>query len=221
MNNETNSIEKNTKKHNTQRISKAELIPIAIFILALLLFLFSLPGGAALMILSLGFLSILYFYFGFAILNSISFRKIFKKSSYSAISSMRIVGAIGTGIGLSTVIIGLLFKFMSWPGSYFMLLIGLLSMSVFFAYALIKFIINKSSFYTNILLRTAFFGGIGLFLLLMPSYTLSEIKYGKHHPEYIEALKALENDPTNTELQENVTIEHNKIRRLSGEQIND
>ena len=173
------------------------------------------------MILSLSFLSILYCYFGFAILNGISFRKIFKKSSYIGISSMRIVGAIGAGIGLSTAIIGVLFKFMSWPGAYLMLMIGLLSMSVFFAYALVKFFIDKSSFYTNLLLRTAFFGGIGVFLLLIPSYTLSEIRYGKHHPEYIEALKALESDPTNEVLQDKVTIEHNKIKRLSGERIKD
>jgi hypothetical protein len=219
MNNENPLSEKTAEQHNVNRISKVELISIALFILALLLFLFSLPGGAALMILSLGFLSILYFYFGFALLNGIPLRKIFKKSSYSSISSMRIVGAIGTGIGLSTAIIGVLFKFMSWPGSYFMLIIGLLFVSVFFFYSLVKLFMNQSAFYINIICRVAFFGGIGLLLLLLPSYTLSEIRYGKNHPEYIEALKALESDPTNEILQDNVTIEHNKIRRLSGERI--
>ena len=110
---------------------------------------------------------------------------------------------------------------MSWPGSYFMLIIGLLFVSVFFFYSLVKLFMNQSAFYINIICRVAFFGGIGLLLLLLPSYTLSEIRYGKNHPGYIEALKALESDPTNEILQDNVTIEHNKIRRLSGEQIND
>lgn len=221
MNENNNLTRDNVKTFKTQNISKSELIPIILFIVSIGLFLASLPGGNMLLILSLCFLSILYFYFGFALLNGISLRKVFKKSSYIGISSMRIVGAIGVGISLSTLIIGVLFKLMSWPGSYFMLLIGLVFFGVFSAYALIKFFISKSSFYFNILLRAFFFGSIGLLLLLLPSYTLSEIKYGKHHPAYVDALKALEADPTNVELQDKVTIEYNKIRRLSGERIKD
>lgn len=215
MNNESQISEKTTEQYSVNRISKVELIPIAIFILALLLFLFSLPGGAALMILSLSFLSILYCYFGFALLNGIPLRKIFKKSSYTAISSMRIVGAIGTGIGLSTAIIGVLFKFMSWPGSSFMLIIGLLFISVFFFYSLVKLFMNQSAFYINIICRVAFFGGIGFLLFLLPSHSISEIRYGEQHPEYIEALKALESDPSNKVLQENVAIEYKKVKKKS------
>jgi len=212
---EQNSNQTITTKKIINRISKVELIPIVFFILAILLFLFSLPGGAALMILSLSFLSILYCYFGFALLNGISLRKIFKKSSYTEISSMRIVGAIGTGIGLSTAIIGVLFKFMSWPGSSFMLMIGLMFVSVFFFYSLVKLFINQSAFYINIICRIAFFGGIGLLLLLLPSHSISEIRYGEQHPEYIEALKALESDPSNKALQEKVTLEYKKVKKKS------
>ena len=221
MNDDNNITKDYAKIFKFKNISKVELTLLGIFIISIILLLISLPGGSMLMILSLGTLSFFYFYFGFAILNGITLRNIFKKKCYSGISSMRIVGAIGVGISLSMLNIGILFKLMSWPGSSFMLLVGLISISVFFAYSLIKIIINRSSFYANILFRTAFFGSIGLLLLILPSYTLSEIRYGKHHPEYIEALKALENDPTNTELQDNVTKEYNKIKRLNGERIED
>ncbi len=149
-------------------MKKSELLFGLLALLALALRFFALNGGAQLMIIALTALAILYFYFGFALLNHIPFRKIFRKESYRSVSGMRIVGAIAAGTALSQVVIGILFKLLHWPGANDMLLIGLMSLALVSAVAIIRYLGSRAAFYPSLFLRLALFGGVGLLLIMQP-----------------------------------------------------
>jgi hypothetical protein len=149
-------------------MKKSELLFGLLALLALALRFFALNGGAQLMIIALTALAILYFYFGFALLNRIPFRRVLRKESYRSLSGMRIVGAIAAGIALSQVVVGILFKLLRWPGAYEMLLIGLMSLTLVFAVAVIRYTQSKAAFYPSVLFRMTLFGSIGLLLILQP-----------------------------------------------------
>lgn len=116
-------------------------------------------------------LAMIYFYLGFALFNNIGFRKIFKKDSYVNINAGRIIGAIGSGVALSIVIIGIQFKLLTLAGSIEMLLIGTTSLAVIMLIAggiyLFKYK-GKSDFYRGIFIRAIPVFVIGLVLCYMP-----------------------------------------------------
>ncbi len=172
--------------------------------------LFSIPGGSALTVLSLSLLSLIYFYLGFAFFNDIRLRNVLKKNSYKEISTFRILGAIAAGISLSFAILGILFKYMFWPGSFIMLNYGLATLLITIIVVLIKYNTTKSPFYIPIFKRSALFGGIALILTFISSIKLAEIKH-RNDPKYAKALiNAMEN-PDNQEFQEKLQEERKKM----------
>ena len=179
------------------------------FIIAIILSIHLFPGAGLLAMLFGSLLSMLYFYFGFAFFNNIALSSIFKKSSYTAISTARIVGGIAVGIVTSTLTIGILFKLMSWPGADFILFSGLATMIIIFAIAVFKNIRNKSSYFHNIFLRLGFWGIIATLFIITANGTLLNYKY-RNHQEYLQALKNEIADPTNTDLIEKREIEYTK-----------
>ena len=78
------------------------------------------PYSALLITLSTFILSLIYLFFSFKLLES------HKKDSTEKTNSLRKTGIILTGITLSLVLIGILFKFLRWPYGSFNLIIGLL-----------------------------------------------------------------------------------------------
>lgn len=191
-------------------MKKGELILIAIALVALLLNILLIPGGGVLTVLSLSSLSMIYFYFGFALFNDIPLRKVFKKESYKEVSSARTVGAVGAGMALSMTIIGIMFKFQAWPGSELNLLVGLLGLVVVLIVGLIKCSKNKSEYYTRIFKRAAIFGGLGLILILTPRTSWIDFRY-RNYPDYATALKNSIADPNNDELHNKVEEEWQKM----------
>ena len=191
-------------------MKKAEIILGAIALIALALNLLLVSGGGVLTVLSLSTLSVLYMYLSFALFNGIRLRHIFKKDSYKGISTMRIVGAILTGLALSMTIIGLLFKFQSWPGATVNLAIGLLGLAIALIVVTIKYSKTKSDYYTKIFKRIAVFGGLGLILIILPKETWLELKY-RDHPDYVEAVKKAMSDPDNQELWDKVDEERQRM----------
>ena len=147
-------------------MKKSELLFGLMALLALALRFFALNGGPQLMIIALSGLALLYFYLGFALLNHIPFRKLFRKESYRAISGMRIFGAVAAGTALSQVVIGILFKLLRWPGAHEMLLIGLVGLSLVFVVAGIRYLQSRAAFYSSLFLRLAVFGCVGLLLFM-------------------------------------------------------
>lgn len=191
-------------------MKKFEIIIATLSIIALGLNLLLIPGGGVLTVLTLSTLSGLYMYLSFALFNEIRLRNIFKKDSFKGISTMRIVGAVGTGLALSVMTAGLMFKFQSWPGADFNLGAGLFGLLLVTVIGLIKYSKTKSDFYTRIFKRAAIFGGLGLILMLTPKTSWVELKY-RNHPEYVDALKKAMADPDNNELWDNVETERQNM----------
>lgn len=191
-------------------MKKAELIFVSLAIVAFGLSLFLVPGGNILLVLSAIGLLFLYFYLGFAILNGITFRKIFKKETYKNISSLRIFGSVATGIIFSITILGVVFKYLIWPGGSIMLLISFVGMLIIFIVALIKNLKKPSKFYQNVLLRCAVYGGVACFFFFTKASTFIAIKY-RDYPEYVKAFEKAMEDPSNDELWQKVDEEREKI----------
>lgn len=181
-----------------------------LFILALAMYLFIIPGGSFLILLTLLMLSMLYFYFGFAIFNGIRLRKLFKKESYEGATALKIIGAVVTGMSLSLTLIGTLFKLLRWPGGAVSLFAGCVFLLAIAVISLVKYTRHKSVYYVRVLKRVAAFGGLGFVLLLLPSTTLVDFRY-RDHPAYRDALKNSMEHPDDPELQDKADEERSKL----------
>jgi hypothetical protein len=191
-------------------MKKVEITLWLFSIVALLCNLLLLSIGNMLTILSFGTLSLFYFYFSFAIFNGIELRRIFKRDSYKSTKTLRIIGAVGVGISLSTIAIGLLFIIQSWQGGVMELSVGLYSLLVISAVAAIKYVLTKSSYYSRILIRSIIFGGIGLVFILLPEHAWRDFKY-RNHPAYLEAVRNSDASPEDEKLWDKVDEERRKI----------
>ena len=144
-------------------MEKFEKIFGIVAVVALIMKLASLPGGAILMSSSFTGLACIYLIFGFAIFNDIKLENAFNSSSYSGISKLRILGSIGVGLLLSIVCCGILMLMMEWPGGDFVTIyvkifsiLGITLSSLAYSLGL------KSSFYKAIFLRIVIVGCFGL-----------------------------------------------------------
>jgi hypothetical protein len=191
-------------------MKKIELILGLLGLVGVILGMAAIPGGSILSVLALCGLSVFYFYFSFAVLNGIHGRDIFKKAAYKDIAAADIVSAIGAGIALSIVVIGLLFKVMFWPGGSFMLLAGCLALIIAAIIGGIRLRTSKSAFPARLLKRAVIFGSLGLLCFFLPSNFFLKIKY-RQHPEYVKAVEAASANPDDEELQRKANEEHQKL----------
>lgn len=193
-------------------MKKSEIIIASLTVISLVLKLVLdyFPGINILTVLLLSFLSMLYFHLGFAIFNTIRLRKIFNKESYKDISTLKIFGSIAAGLALSITIIGILFKVMHWPGASVNLIFGFSGVLIVSVISIVKYLKTKSPYYTKILTRNLVFGGIALFLILVPQLTWIELTY-KDQPTMIEAYRKAFADPDNAELWQNIEKERQRL----------
>ena len=105
-------------------MKKLEKILVFIILLAMVMNLYLMPGGSSIAEISKVLLSLIYFPFGFAFLNQIPLRKMFRMDAYKELATLRLICTIGVGISLSAICIGILFKLNSWPGSNLDLIVG-------------------------------------------------------------------------------------------------
>ncbi len=189
---------------------KIEIIFPVIAIFGFFVYLMDWPFGTEIIILSLLILSCFYFYLGVLLLNAISFKKMFKKDSYSSISVKRIIGTIGAGVGISIVILGIMFKTFHWPFANQNLIIGISFLFIVITISLIKLLIKINDFYVKILFRTGIYTFLGLVFLFLPEYAIFELK-NRRYPNYIEAVKNLDKNPEDPILREKEREEFNKI----------
>ena len=146
-------------------------------------------------------LALLYFLFGFALLNNIRLRTIFKKEAYQGVSTLRVLGAAGTGLILSLICIYSLFKYMRWPFANEGLSISLIVLLPILMVVAIKWFSNRKTYYLNFAIRLVLIGIIGFTLFSISSETILEMRH-RDNPEYIKAEKEYMQDPTNMELYE-------------------
>ncbi|AXG74072.1 hypothetical protein DVK85_07370 [Flavobacterium arcticum] len=166
-------------------MKKAELILVAIAIIAIGLKISHVPGGAVLGILSMGLLSMLYITLSFLL--------------FKAKGTLQTLFSVATGFTFSILTIGILFMLMFWPGASFMTLIGSISVSIVIIISLIKYSSSKLPFYKSILLRSVILCLICATIFMIKDNWYIENQYGDI-PEYIEAYKKAQADPDNEEL---------------------
>lgn len=191
-------------------MKKLEKIFGILFVVGVLMKLFLFPGAELILIMSLLLLSLLYYPLGFLFFNEIPLKKVFKKEAYRGLNAWRIIGSIGVGIGLSTIIIGILFKLQYWPNADDNLQTGLIFIGVIIMIAVIRFIKNRDVFYKRIFFRIAIIGGFGLILFFVSNSSLHKFQY-RNYPAYIKAYENYLQDPENEELQKKQKIELNRI----------
>jgi hypothetical protein len=143
-------------------MKKLEIILITGAIIGLLLMLFNTPLDSLIASVFFITLSCLYYFLGFALFNNIPARKIFKADSYKGIGTWRILIAIGTGIALSILTIGIMCSALNYPMAGTFLVVGIVLV------ALIKNGQEKDQFYRNIILRSFVFLIISVIFLLLP-----------------------------------------------------
>ncbi len=178
-----------------------EKILVCIALLGIIFKIFLLPGGGLLIVISTGILSMLYFFLGLSIFNNIPLKKMFTEKTFENVSALKIVGSIGFGFSLSTLVIGIMFNIQFWAGATLMLITGLISSFLCFIIILIRSDENKTTFYKNVFIRTAIFGLFGLMMFSVPKMTLFEF-FHRDQPAYVQAVRNLNADPTNKALQE-------------------
>lgn len=115
-------------------------------------------------------LSFLYFYLGFALFNGIHLRKIFTAESYKGLGSWRIGVAIGTGIAISQITIGIMSTILNYPMAKTLLQVGMAFTAVMLLLASIRNAKEKNQFYRNIILRCAVFIILGVVALLLQGH---------------------------------------------------
>ncbi len=96
---------------------KIELVFAGLSGVGLLLRLLSIPGYEILLSVSLLALAIVYFYFGFILLNNIQYRNMFRKDSYAGLSKYQLGFSIAVSLLLSFLVMAVLFYVLDWEGA--------------------------------------------------------------------------------------------------------
>ena len=191
-------------------MNKIEKILFYIFIVTTLISIaFAFPGLNTILVISGSILSLAFFFFGFAIYNDISFRQVFKNSTYQTISSLRVLGSVGAGFFTSLLIIGILFKVMFWPGSYTNLIFGILGLFIILVIVAIKKSKLNYNVYNKVINRSSILLLIALPLIFISNQALAKFKY-RNDPEYSKAMINTMDEPDNLEYQQQLLEIRNK-----------
>ncbi len=176
-----------------------KLLGVLSMVFMILSLAFLMPYASFIITIFMLSLSLLYFFLGFALLNNIRFRHIFKKGSFKNISTLRLSGTTFTGVILSMTIIYILFKFQRWPYGNQGLYMSLIFLLIILLTCIIKQFASSNKFYSLFLMRLTIIGFSGLFFLLIPDETLLDIRY-RNYPEYVKAEKKHMANPENESL---------------------
>ena len=173
----------------------------SIFIVGLLFKIMHWPGAGILTVLSLAFVSILYFYLGVGLFNDLSINSMFKKESYSHNQRFNMLFGAVFGVILAILVIGFLFKFMLWPGGDLMLVAGLISLSISWLFYFVLSKSGKVSLAKKSFTRIIIVGIISVSLYAIQSDAIIDFYY-PNDSNYAEALKEIVNNPTDSVTQD-------------------
>lgn len=177
---------------------------------AVVLYLFGMPMVGSMVIVSTAILALFYMYLSFAILNGIRGRLIFTKGTFKEINNLRIIGTVALGLCYSLVLITMLFTLMLWPSMLVNLIVAIIGLLIGGGLSLWKFMKDKNPVYKGIIVRTSIFLILAIGLLVLPKYSVLEWRYGDH-PEYVEAFKARDQNPSDPKLIEKLEEERLKV----------
>tara|TARA_R110002049_G_scaffold278391_2_gene457162 strand:- start:2988 stop:3530 length:543 start_codon:yes stop_codon:yes gene_type:complete len=177
-------------------LKRIELLLIVLAILAINLHLLLWNGAELVTIVSLAGLALFYPFLSLALF--------LDDSKPISIQTML------PGLPFSVALVGILFKLQSWPGFQVNLVIGSLGLVALIIHRYTqKNQQQKLSF--NILSKRAIpLVVITLFMLALPKYAWIETKYSEY-PEYIKAIKALDENPEDLKLQQELDSLNNHL----------
>lgn len=181
-------------------MKKAEKILVSLVTLAVIGKLANVTGFSALVVIGICLLSMFYFVGSYFLLRTDDREK----------TGMQIAISVVTGIVLSSLLMGILFAFMRWPGVAGMLTISIVPLVAI----LILSIVKRSSqpvFYKGVMQRIIPGLVIALFMLLFGKELLFKIQY-RNYPKLMEATEALEKDPNNRTLRVARDVEYMRMQ---------
>lgn len=117
-----------------------------------------------LLFITLSMLTVYYFWFGFYLLNNLTFRHILRRSTYFQVSKVRIVGSIGASIFLSILVLGILFRLIEYNENASLITFGLISAAGVIIVSLVNYHIRKNQFFLDIVFKFAHWGMLGLII---------------------------------------------------------
>jgi hypothetical protein len=188
--------------------------------LGILFFILSWQGANILLMGSMGALSMLYLYFGFAFFSQIGFRKIFKKTSYEIVGTNTILKGIFAGVILSLALVSFLFKILDWPGAQTQMYLALLGLLILGGYNFYKYYHTKEENYFFILKRWLWIFPIFIISFSLPKNYLFERKF-KDYPTLIEAQKQYLENPSDTILKQKLDEEWLKYKESKAAKPNE
>lgn len=148
-------------------MKKLEIILAILVLTGFIMIIFHIIPGGTIASLSILSLAILYYVLSFALFNNIRMKDIFNKEAYKDTNALRIIGGIVTGIGISSLLVGTLFKVQRWPMADTGFFSGLIITLIVSAVAIYKFSRTQAAYYKAILIRTFLIMGFGSFFYLV------------------------------------------------------
>lgn len=199
---------------------KTEIILITIIVISSLFMIGGITEYISLILLfSIILLAILYFVFGFLLLNNKHLYKIFSKSTYQDLNIQKVSIGIILGVVLSNILIAIQFKLMFWPGADAMLMVGGLTMLVgLMVLVIVQLVTRKMEFIHNL----RYFIWMVLFAIVyfVPYRTLIEARYLDKYPDYSNAMARYYENKTD-ENRRNFEIENQKYHEQKMREIGD
>jgi hypothetical protein len=171
-----------------------EKILLVLCLLSMVMMFSQLPGGSWMFMLAGTLLACIYFPFGFLFFSGVGIRQLFKGGLKNVNRGTAIAG-IFTGLGLANICIGIVFRFLHFPGANQMLLIGILSAVIMVVVCGINYAKTHAKEFSLSLSRLVVFIVIGITLLFTSSRTLLNLQY-RNHPAYVDAYLEYQHNPT-------------------------
>jgi hypothetical protein len=187
----------------------SERFLLVLCLIAFVWFFALVPGGAETVMITLTLLSMFYFLFGLLFFSDVGLRQLFKGKLKEVTAVMMVIGVL-TGIALSIVLIGILFKLLYLPGADEMLKIGIPFAIVMLAVAVIYSRPPRRPLSKTIFSRLIIFLVLGIAVLVISPLTLVKLQY-RNHPRYIEAFSNYSQNPRNRELWDKLDLERKRV----------
>jgi hypothetical protein len=192
-------------------MKKTEIILVILVVLALTMNYHKIPFNGLLSVLSVSALAVYYYPIFPLVMTGNSLKTLFS----GAKSKSLLLLAFFTGIGLSTLLVGLLFKIQLWPMANGLLAVGLFSTAILMAVNAVRFKKTGERLFKGLLIRCAVTFFVGSLAYLIPNDTLLEHHFGDN-PEYMDAYKDWAENPDDPEAIERLQREQVKLQEAEG-----
>lgn len=190
-------------------MKKIEFALISMCVLSFIFRLFNNHIGS--IVLTFFFLALIAFYLflSFAYFNDVTFKGLFKKSSYKGIKRIRIFSGILAGFMLALFNYSIFAILERIPGGFVTIYLFSIPMTALIIVFLIK-AIKKSSFHSKAIFRLIPVFIISLFIFTLPRPTFIKLKHSEY-PDYVDAYTKYMANPEDSTCYKNYIIEERRM----------